>query len=274
MEYRDLTTLYPAETPPQDDQPVRISPVFGGIVGATLIAGYVTYRGNLPGALTTLFYVLFVIGGWMISLSLHEFGHALVAYWGGDRSVVHKGYLTLNPFKYTHAAYSIVLPLLYLAMGGIGLPGGAVYINYGAIRSKIKRGLVSVAGPAMTAVCAFVLLLPFITGIAESGALTHRAFWSAVALLAFLQITAVFFNLLPVPGFDGWGIIEMALPDTLARRVRRMSGYTFILIFVLFMNDTFVSRGFWMLIVLVSSVMRLDFGLVSAGLDMLQFWSG
>lgn len=273
MEYRDLTTLYPAEQPPEDDQPVQISPVFGGIVGATLIAGYVIYRGGLPGALTTLFYVLFVIGGWMISLSLHEFGHALVAYWGGDKSVRYKGYLTLNPFKYTHVAYSIVLPLIYLAMGGIGLPGGAVYINYGAIRSKTKRGLVSAAGPAMTAVVALILLLPFITGIADAGAVEHRAFWSAVALLAFLQITGLFFNLLPVPGFDGWGIIEIALPDHIARRIRRMSGYTFLILLLLFMNDTVVSRGFWTLIIIASSSMRLNFGLVRSGLDMFQFWS-
>jgi len=40
-----------------------------------------------------------------------------------------KGYLTLDLVRYTHLQYSIVLPLVFLAFGGIGLPGGAVYIN-------------------------------------------------------------------------------------------------------------------------------------------------
>lgn len=271
MDYRESSTLYPVEPP--EGAPVRISPVFGGLVGATAVTGYITYVGQLPTVLRTVFFVLFVIGGWMISLALHEFGHALTAYWGGDKSVVHKGYLTLNPLKYTHVTTSVVLPLLYLAMGGIGLPGGAVYINYGAIRSRTKRALVAAAGPAATGVCALLLLLPFITGIASTDALQHREFWSAVALLAFLQVTGFFFNLLPLPSFDGWGIVEILLPESTARRVRGLSGYTFILILVLFMNDTFVSRGFWQWIFLVSRQVNLNFALVSHGLQMFQFWT-
>ena len=38
-----------------------------------------------------------IILGWIFSVCLHEFGHAAVAYWGGDRTVKEKGYLTLNP---------------------------------------------------------------------------------------------------------------------------------------------------------------------------------
>jgi len=70
-----------------------------------------------------------VLAGWLVSLCLHEFGHAIVAYGCGDRSVRAKGYLTLDLVRYTHLQYSIVLPLVFLAFGGIGLPGGAVYIN-------------------------------------------------------------------------------------------------------------------------------------------------
>jgi len=65
--------------------------------------------------------------GWIFSLCLHEFSHALVAYYGGDTTVKDKGYLTFNPLKYTHPFLSLILPLIILLMGGIGLPGGAVY---------------------------------------------------------------------------------------------------------------------------------------------------
>ena len=79
---------------------------------------------------------LIVLVGWIFSLCLHEFSHALIAYFGGDTSVREKGYLTFNPLKYTHPVYSIVLPLLFLVLGGIGLPGGAVYIETWRLRSR------------------------------------------------------------------------------------------------------------------------------------------
>ena len=66
---------------------------------------------------------MIVLLGWIFSLCLHEFSHALVAYYGGDYTVKDKGYLTFNPLKYTHPVFSLLLPLLFLVMGGIGLPG-------------------------------------------------------------------------------------------------------------------------------------------------------
>src|SRR3990172_4827518 len=98
-----------------------------------------------------------VLIGWIFSLCLHEFSHALVAYLGGDTSVKDKGYLTFNPLKYTHPVYSIVLPLVFLVMGGIGLPGGAVYIETERLRSPRWRSAVSLAGPLANLVVAIVL---------------------------------------------------------------------------------------------------------------------
>jgi len=270
MSYFDEETLYPAAR--EQKPPVQISPVFGAMVAATAFAGLLTYRGGISEPLTTLVFVLFVVGGWMISLSLHEFGHALAAYWGGDKSVVHKGYLTLNPFNYTHASYSIVLPLLYLAMGGIGLPGGAVYINMGAIRSKAKRSLTSAAGPMATAICALILLLPFIIGLPRDEMFRHSNFWAGIALLAFLQLTGLLFNLLPIPGFDGWGILEPALPRSTAQSARLMGRFSMLIILVVFMSNNPVSRGFWQWVMLLGSVFRLNFALVSEGLRLFRFW--
>src|SRR5574342_1062426 len=104
-----------------------------------------------------------VLFGWIFSLCLHEFSHALVAYLGGDYTVREKGYLTFNPLKYTHPVYSLLLPLLFLAMGGIGLPGGAVYIERHRLRGPRWETAVSLAGPAMNALVAIVigLLLRF-----------------------------------------------------------------------------------------------------------------
>ena len=92
--------------------------------------------------------VLLVLAGWAVSLCLHEFGHAYTAYRGGDRSVRAKGYLTLDIRRYADLGLSLVLPVFFLLLGGIPLPGGAVWIDHGAIRSRAVRSLVSLAGPA------------------------------------------------------------------------------------------------------------------------------
>ncbi len=80
---------------------------------------------------------LFVMAGWLVSLCLHEYAHALVAAtWAATTSVADRGYLTLNPLKYTHPVLSIVLPVVFLLLGGIGLPGGAVWIDHRHIRGR------------------------------------------------------------------------------------------------------------------------------------------
>ena len=97
---------------------------------------------------------LVVLVGWVFSLCLHEFSHALVAYLGGDFTVREKGYLTFNPLKYTHPIYSLLLPILFLVMGGIGLPGGAVYIETWRLRSRKWESAVALAGPLSNLVLA------------------------------------------------------------------------------------------------------------------------
>ena len=151
---------------------------------------------------------LVVLIGWIFSLCLHEFSHALVAYMGGDYTVRDKGYLTFNPLKYTHPVYSLLLPLLFLVMGGIGLPGGAVYIETWRLRSKNWRTAVSLAGPLSNLLLALILAL-----VLHFAPVTSSGFWTGLAFLALLQVTAVVLNLIPVPPFDGYNAIEPHLNE-------------------------------------------------------------
>ena len=109
--------------------------------------GAALWHGWLDGRLAVL---ALVASGWIVSLCLHEFGHALAAYLGGDHAVADTGYLTLDPLKYTDPVLSLVLPILYLFLGGFGLPGGAVYIRTGLLRSAAWASVVSAAGPFAT----------------------------------------------------------------------------------------------------------------------------
>ncbi len=245
-----------------------ISPVFVLIVLITVTAGYLTYKGQFNPSVTVF---VFVTGGWIISLCLHEFSHALVAYLGGDTGVEKQGYLTLNPFKYTHPVLSIVLPIVYLALGGLGLPGGAVYINSNVIRSNGMRSLASVAGPIATGICAVAVLVPFMI-VDDTNLFSHFEFWAGLALLASLEVSALVFNVLPIPGLDGFGAIAPFLPDNFLASVRGFGQYTVIIIFILFYNET-IGGAFWTVVNSITSLFNLDYFLVYEGLKLFQFWA-
>src|SRR3954451_7457903 len=83
---------------------------------------------------TPLLCAVFI--GWVMSVTLHEFAHGVVAYWGGDYTIRERGGLTLNPIQYVDPLMSIVLPVVFLLMGGIPLPGGATYVRRDLLRSR------------------------------------------------------------------------------------------------------------------------------------------
>ena len=211
----------------------------------------------------------FVVAGWLISLCLHEFGHAIVAYGSGDLSVRDKGYLTLDPLRYTDLQFSILWPLVLLAIGGIGLPGGAVYVNMWVLRSPGHRALVSAAGPLATLL---VLILLLVVLHAAEDSLAVTPLYAALAFLAFLQLTAVVLNLLPVPGIDGWGIIEPWLPSALREKGMRAARLAPALLLVSFLFIPAVPKIFWRLVFGLSGMIGLDFESALDGLQLFQFW--
>ena len=103
--------------------------------------------------------VLIIFCGWIFSVCLHEWSHSITAYIGGDKSVKQKGYLSFNPLAYIHPVTSILLPLIILAIGGIPLTGGAVYIDQTSITSRWMRSVVSLAGPSANIISAILFAI-------------------------------------------------------------------------------------------------------------------
>lgn len=208
-----------------------------------------------------------VLIGWVFSLCLHEFAHALVAYYGGDFTVREKGYLTFNPLKYTHPVYSLLLPLLFLVMGGIGLPGGAVYIERWRLRGPRWESAVALAGPAANALLALILgLFLNLMPISNSG------IWPGLAFLALLQISAVVLNLIPVPPFDGYGILEPHLPTEWRMRLAETRGLLSFAVFFVLWYVPFVNNVFWGLVGLLARLVDVPLQLAVMGLNQFMFW--
>ncbi|MBM7366152.1 site-2 protease family protein [Gordonia hydrophobica] len=247
---------------------VRPGPVFAAFCIAVAVGGYLLYDTGADRTGTAMFGAfLFVVGGWMISLSLHEFAHAFTAFRYGDRSVEVRGYLTLDPRKYTHAALSIVLPLLIVAMGGIGFPGGAVYLNTAAF-TRAQRSKVSLAGPATNLALGVVLLLVL---RAVEPTSDNANLMAATAALAFLQLTATLLNILPVPGFDGYGAIEPYLSHATRAAAAKIAPFGFLVVFVLLFVPA-LNRAFFSLIYAVFDAFGVNSVLVAYGLDLFAFW--
>ncbi|MCC6146049.1 MAG: hypothetical protein IT308_00620 [Anaerolineaceae bacterium] len=249
--------------------PVEISPVFISLVLFTAAVAALMYFSILPQGLGVF---LLVVGGWVISLCLHEFGHALSAYLNGDLSVIMQGYLTLNPFRYTHWMLSILLPLLFLVAGGIALPGGAVYVNTAALRTPGKRSFVSASGPLMNLAFLLVLAVPFHftrSGTSVGGSLE---FWAGLSLLAFFQIVALVLNLLPIPGLDGFGILAPFLPENIQYAAQTFGRFGFLLLFALLWIDTPIRTAFWSVIMQAANVFGISPLMIDIGFSLFRFW--
>ena len=206
----------------------RISPVFLGIVAVTAVTGWATWTGfaEKPG----IAVFLFVTGAWIVSLCLHEYAHARTALHSGDITIGAKGYLTLNPLKYTHALLSIVLPVLFVIMGGIGLPGGAVFIERDRIRGRWRHSLISAAGPLTNVLFAIACTAPFWLDALDG---VPGEFRVALAFLALLQVSAAILNFLPVPGLDGYGVIEPWLSYNIKRQIEPFAPFGLLFVFAL-----------------------------------------
>lgn len=210
---------------------------------------------------------IIVILGWIISLCVHEFSHAVVAYFGGDTSVREKGYLTFNPLKYTHPVYSIVLPVVFLLLGGIGLPGGAVYIETWRLRSKRWESAVSLAGPAANLILGILLALVLnILPINSSG------IWPGLAFLALMQVSALVLNLIPVPPFDGYRALAPFLNRQLRFKIDQYSNIIMMVVFLLLWYVPFINNFFWLSVGWISLRLQIPLQLAMLGLSRFQFW--
>ncbi|HMS17394.1 MAG TPA: site-2 protease family protein [Planctomycetota bacterium] len=170
---------------------------------------------------------------WIISLCLHEYGHARVAYAGGDYTVAEKGYLTLNPLKYMHPVMSLVIPVLILLLGGVPLPGGAVYINTHLLRNHHWSALVSIAGPAANLALLVLVGLLFRAGyVPGMEAVIPGSLAQSLALFGFFMAFAFIINMLPIPGLDGFGVIEPYLPREAQEFARSFSNMGILLLIV------------------------------------------
>ena len=247
-------------------QRVRPSPIFFALVALTVFGGWLTTTDLVPNGIAVF---IFVLAAWILSVTFHEFAHAFVAWRSGDHSIAQRGYLTLDPRKYTHPVLSIVLPIVFIMMGGLPLPGGAVLINRAAL-SDTQATMVALAGPFTNLILGAISLLAVSRDIVD--VTTEPVLASAVAFFGFIQIAVFVLNMLPIPGLDGYAAIEPTLPESTRELLRPVAQYAFLILLVAFFYVDPIRDAFWNGIIFIIDLFGVPRSLWASGYQFFEFW--
>jgi Zn-dependent protease len=172
-------------------------------------------RSRLNNFTAFLLAALLLVPALLIAIPVHELGHALAAYFLGDRSVRYFGYLTLNPRRFLDPLGVIAV---FVALVGWGRRAP---VQPNRISSTAQRVIHELGGPAANLAVAVVLGLLWQLlgrlGIASSLQLSPALFRAAIYVIVFLNLSIFAFQLLPIPGLDGWAVIEAIFRNRNAR---------------------------------------------------------
>jgi Zn-dependent protease len=237
-------TLRRAAAPRGRRNRIRISPVFLGIVAVAATGAYAAWTGYGNNRFAVF---VFVFASYFAVLCLHEFGHAYAAHLSGDTEIAARGYLDLNPLRYLNPVLSIILPAFYLAIGALPLPGGAVMVNRAAARKRWQASLISASGPLWNVLFAVVAMAAVAAAAPKTGGFIlgpHDVFWEGLSFFAYIQVAVALLNLIPVPGLDGYGIIEPYLRYETRRSLEPIRPYGILLVLLLLVAFPPVRDGF------------------------------
>jgi Zn-dependent protease len=152
----------------------------------------------------------------LISVAVHEFGHAIMADRLGDDTPRRQGRVTLNPLAHADPIGTIALPLLGGFVGrGFGW-GKPVQWQPHRVSRRISMStakiLVSIAGPAMNLVLGTLIALVH-TILVSQHVIDGAGGVSKILLSASItNYVLFFFNLLPVPPLDGGHVAQSFMP--------------------------------------------------------------
>lgn len=205
-----------------------------------------------------LYYVYF-----LILLTFHEFAHAWTAGKLGDDTSRQLGRISLNPLVHIEMLGTVIIPLIAIVLSS-SASGPAFFFGWAkpvpVNRSRFSHprlhdSLVTVAGPAINFVLAFLLVL-----IAKAAVVGGAPKVQEVAMsMAWLSLVLCFFNLLPVPPLDGSHLLKNAINMSEETYVR-FSQYGFFIIFIL-MQIPFVRQLLRFVVQLAMWIMTSAVGL-------------
>lgn len=168
-------------------------------------------------------YLIILISLFIVSITLHEFGHAIVADLLGDPTPREAGRVTVNPLSHLDPFGTI-----FLLLAGFGW-AKPVPVTPSRLRwPRAGNFLVSAAGPFTN----FLLAMIALCALKYGGTLSAGAeMWFRVAFQ--LNLMLMVFNLLPIPPLDGGHLLEAVLPRRWLPTYEHMMPYGVVLLLLL-----------------------------------------
>jgi len=180
----------------------------------------------------------------ILSIAVHEFGHAIVADRLGDRLPRLDGRVTLNPIAHADPIGTLALPILFMLFygGGVGFGWGRpVRVQPAAFTRKLRMRtshmLVAAAGPAMNILFAIVISLAWAT-LLWAGVELNVHIQTGLRNAVFLNFILAFFNLIPAPPLDGGTVLAGLLPDRMQRGYEEYAKYGIFVVLAFFIIPT------------------------------------
>ncbi len=149
----------------------------------------------------------------IMSVVIHEVSHGYAALMLGDPTAKFAGRLTLNPMRHLDPWGSVLIPfLLVISQAGIlfGWAKPVPYNPYNLRNQKYGPAIVGAAGPlsnlALALLAGIMMRAFFVTGVFEGLII------QILAIIIFINILLMVFNLLPIPPLDGSKLLFAILP--------------------------------------------------------------
>ena len=186
----------------------------------------------------TLLLAAILVPCLIVAIVFHEVAHGYVALLLGDPTAKEQRRLSLNPIRHVDPIGTIIVP------GALALFGGPIFgwakpVPVNARRLDNPRyGMMAVAaaGPGTNLLLALVgsLLVGLAAGLAVNWG-TSLPEWLLTAFGAFITINAflAFFNLLPIPPFDGSHIVGGLMPRRWAAQWQKLQAMGMLMIIVI-----------------------------------------
>jgi Zn-dependent protease len=188
----------------------------------------------------SLNYIIIVLVTLIISVSIHEAMHGLVARYLGDTTAHDAGRISLNPLRHVDIWFTILIPtvLLLLHLPPI-FAAKPVPFDPNSVRfGEFGAALVGIAGPVSN------LLLAVITGIFMriGGIDIFSGLGSVLIIFMSINVSLFVFNMIPFPPLDGSRLLYALAPDPLRRVMEQIEAAGFaVTIMVLLLLSSFIS---------------------------------
>jgi Zn-dependent protease len=173
----------------------------------------------------------------VLSIAVHEFGHAIVATWLGDDTPTRQGRVTLNPVAHADPMGTLILPLVSMVLAvnagqppGIGFGWGKP-VEHNArnltrkLRVVVGQALIAIAGPSMNLIFGTVIAGLHVVLVAQHVIDPGARLSAALFMASQVNFMLLFFNLLPIPPLDGGWVLQWATPYKYRRHLEHYQVY-------------------------------------------------